>query len=96
MFKAEKPEIFEENLLIELSKKYNKTIAQILLNFGLSRGISVLTRSLQTERMKESLESSSFALEAGDVEKLLGLNRNARKVDPTQDEELFRFTPLFD
>ena len=46
--------------------------------------------------MKESLESSNFKLHEGEVQKLIELNKNIRKVDPTQDEVLFRNTPLFD
>lgn len=71
-------------------------MAQIILNFGLSRGISVLTRSMNPERMKESLESSNFCLEQEDVQKIMGLNRNLRKVDPSQDQQLFKGTPIFD
>jgi len=96
VFIEEKPEIFEETLLKDLAKKYNKTVAQIILNFGLSRGISVLTRSLKLDRMKESLESANFALEEGDVIKLIGLNRGVRKVNPVEDKELFQNTPIFD
>lgn len=80
---------------MELAKKYNKTIAQIILNFGLSRGNSVLTKSVKMERMKESLGSQNFVMEQSDIEKLSSLNRNARKVEP-KDDILFGYTPLFD
>ena len=96
MYKAESAEIFEEPLIKDLAKKYNRTIAQIILNFGLSRGISVLTRSLNLDRMRESLESVSFALEEEEVKKMIGLNKNVRKVNPVEDKLLFQNTPLFD
>ena len=96
MYKAESAEIFEEPLIKDLAKKYNRTIAQIILNFGLSRGISVLTRSLNLDRMRESLESVSFALEEEEVKKMIGLNKNVRKVNPIEDKLLFQNTPLFD
>ena len=96
MYKAESAEIFEEPLIKDLAKKYNRTIAQIILNFGLSRGISVLTRSLNLERMRESLESVSFALEEDEVKKMIGLNKNVRKVNPIEDKQLFQNTPIFD
>lgn len=96
MYKAESAEIFEEPLIKDLAKKYNRTIAQIILNFGLSRGISVLTRSLNLDRMRESLESVSFSLEEEEVKKMIGLNKNVRKVNPVEDKQLFQNTPLFD
>ena len=80
MYKAESAEIFEEPLIKDLAKKYNRTIAQIILNFGLSRGISVLTRSLNLERMRESLESVSFALEEDEVKKMIGKGSFAKVI----------------
>lgn len=96
MFSSDNPEIFNEAIIKNLALKYNKTEAQIILNFEISRGVSVLTRSLNNERMIESLNSNKFTMEKSDIDLILTLNRNLRKVDPKTDVELFQKTPIFD
>jgi diketogulonate reductase-like aldo/keto reductase len=65
-------------LLSDLSQKYRKTPAQILLRFNLDLNHIVLPKAQSEERMRENFEIFDFKLEAGDVEALLALNRNER------------------
>lgn len=66
--------IFNNEILKELSKKYNKTPAQIALRFLTQQNIIVIPKTMHKERMKENLDSLSFDLDKEDIEKLKALN----------------------
>lgn len=66
--------IFEEPLLVELGKKYEKTAAQVALRFLVQNGIAVIPKSSHQERMKQNLEIFDFALSAQDIEKIMQLD----------------------
>ncbi|KAK6454769.1 Aldo/keto reductase [Scheffersomyces xylosifermentans] len=57
-------------LLQELSEKYGKTDAQILLRYTLQKGILPITTSTKVERIKQSLEVYEFEITAEDVAKI--------------------------
>ena len=67
-----------ENIIIELSKKYNKTVGQIVLNWSVSRDVIPIPMTSNPNRMKENLGSLDFVMEKEDLEKIDGLNRNQR------------------
>ena len=53
--------------LVSLSKKYNKTPAQILLNWSLSKGYIVLPKTVTPSRLVPNLEATSFQLSDEDI-----------------------------
>ncbi|KAK6462300.1 aldose reductase [Scheffersomyces coipomensis] len=55
-------------ILPELSKKYKKSEAQVLLRYVLDKGILPITTSSKNERIKEALEIYDFKLSKDDVE----------------------------
>ena len=44
----------DEPNVIEIAKKHNKTPAQILLRHGLQRGLIVIAKSINPERIKSN------------------------------------------
>lgn len=72
-------------VLIELTKKYNKSVAQIILRWDIQRGLLTVTRSTNVEHMKEDFNIFDFELSAVDMSIINGINRNERtyeKNDP--------------
>ena len=67
-----------EELIINLSKKYNKTVGQIVLNWSISRNVIPIPMTSNPHRMKENLGSIEFVLEKEELEKIDALNRNQR------------------
>jgi len=65
-------------LLKELSKKYNKTPAQIVLRWDLQRGVVTIPKSVTPHRIKENSEIFDFTLSDEDLEKIDSLNENIR------------------
>ena len=67
-----------EKIIIDLSKKYNKTVGQIVLNWSISREVIPIPMTSNLHRMKENLGSTEFVMEPNDLKKIDELNRNQR------------------
>ena len=67
-----------EKLIVDLSKKYNKTVGQIVLNWSVSREVIPIPMTSNLHRMKENLASNEFVMEENDLKKIDKLNRNQR------------------
>ena len=67
-----------EQVIIDLSKKYNKTVGQIVLNWSVSREVIPIPMTSHPNRMVENLGSTDFIMEKQDLEKIDQLNRNQR------------------
>lgn len=75
---------FEDPTLVEIAKKYNKTVPQIMLRWGIEYGVVVLTKSANPARIKENIDIFDFSLEESDVQRLKGLDQAHRtNWDPT-------------
>ncbi len=80
--KADSPVLLNDPVLINIAKKYKKTPAQILINWEISRGSSVIPKSINKKRLEENLWSLDFELTAEDIVMLTNLNKNHRFVNP--------------
>jgi len=58
------------DILVELSKKYNKTQNQILFNWINSKGFLILTKSETISHIDDHLEAINFELDSQDIERL--------------------------
>lgn len=65
-------------LLEELSAKYGKTAAQIVLRWHLQLGVVTIPKSVQAERIVENANLFDFELEPEDMNRMDALNRNQR------------------
>lgn len=63
----------EDPTINAIAKKYNRTPAQILLNWNASRGNVVLPKSLTAHRIQSNLESFDFTLSNEDIETINAL-----------------------
>ncbi|HRN71735.1 MAG TPA: aldo/keto reductase [Ginsengibacter sp.] len=76
-FAEGKNNIFQNELLASIGKKYNKTIAQVILRWLTQRGVIAIPKSVRKERMKENFNSLDFELIADDMEAIKTLDTNA-------------------
>ena len=67
---------FDEPQLIEYVKRYNKSVAQILIKWSLQSGFVPLVKTVHPQRMKENLDVDDFELSAEDFDKLGDKNEN--------------------
>ncbi|MBW8640083.1 aldo/keto reductase [Hoeflea sp. WL0058] len=73
----------KDEVLIGLSGKYNKTVAQIILRWHLQNGVSIIPKSVTPGRIRENADLFDFELEAGDIAAIDALDRGQRAgIDP--------------
>lgn len=71
--------LLKEPVLNEISQKYGKSPALVLLNWGISKGWSVIPKSVTETRIVENYGAEGWELEKEDVEKLSNI-KNRYKV----------------
>ena len=76
-FAEGKNNLFHNELLAAIGKKYNKTIAQIVIRWLTQRGVVAIPKSVRKERMEENFSSLDFQLSAEDMEAIKTLDTNA-------------------
>lgn len=69
---------FNHPLLQELSKKYQKTPAQILIRWNLQHRVVVIPKSSRPERIEENADVFDFNISEKDMQALDGLHQNYR------------------
>ncbi len=73
-FAEGKNNIFHNELLLSIGKKYNKTIAQVVIRWLTQRGVIAIPKSVRKERMEENFNSLDFELNVEDREKIKSLD----------------------
>src|SRR6476646_3028436 len=76
-FAEGKNNIFHNELLLSIGKKYNKTIAQVILRWLTQRSVIAIPKSVRKERMEENFKSLDFHLSSEDMDAIKKLDTNA-------------------
>ena len=74
IMKEKNLDLLNENIVLNLAKKYGKTPGQIILNWHIHLGVIPIPGTSNPERMKENLESSEFKMDDKDYEALSSFN----------------------
>ena len=59
--------IFQNEFLLSIAAKHNKSIAQVILRWLVQRGVIALAKSTRKERMIENISVFDFELSADDM-----------------------------
>jgi diketogulonate reductase-like aldo/keto reductase len=70
IMKEKNMDLLNEEIVKNLSKKYGKTVGQIILNWHLHLGVIPITGTFNPERMKENLSAANFTMEENDIKAL--------------------------
>ena len=73
-FAEGKNNIFKNELLTNIGKKYNKTVAQVILRWLLQRNIVMIPKSVHGERIQENFNIFDFELSNQDMEQIKTLD----------------------
>jgi 2,5-diketo-D-gluconate reductase A len=76
-FAEGKNDLFKNELLGSIGKKYNKSIAQVVLRWLTQRGIVAIPKSVRKERMEENLNIFDFQLSDEDMQSIQTLDQKA-------------------
>ncbi len=72
--------------VLKLAEKYERSTAQVVLNWLLSKGIIAIPRSSSRNHIEDNFKSLEWKLTPEDIKSLDGLNRNNRIVKPDFNE----------
>ncbi len=83
--------IFTHPVLTEVGKKYDKTAAQIALKWNVQRGVSILPKSVHTERMEQNLDIWDFNLTDEDIKKIDALDLGYSEIIDHNEPDVVKF-----
>ncbi len=81
--------VLSEPVIIELSEKYGKTPAQIVLRWHYQHGVISIPRSAHPDRQRENMSIFDFELSSEDMEKVDSLSRRDGRIDD-QDPAVYQ------
>lgn len=90
-FAEGKNDIFKNPILIKIAKKYNKSVAQVILRWLVEQDIITLSKTVKPERMKENLAIFDFELTEADKNDIATLNEGESQFFSHADPEMIRW-----
>jgi 2,5-diketo-D-gluconate reductase A len=69
--------MFDNETLVKIGKKYNKSVAQVILRWLVDRSIIVHCKSTHKERMAENIDIFDFALDEEDMLEIMKLDKSS-------------------
>ncbi len=90
-FAEGKNDLFHNELLASIAKKYDKTIAQVVIRWLTQRGIIAIPKSVRKERMAENFNSLDFELSNEDMEAIKTLDTNASLFFDHRDPKMVKW-----
>ncbi|MBL1224552.1 aldo/keto reductase [Enterococcus sp. BWR-S5] len=90
-FAEGKNDIFNNPTLNEISKRHNKTVAQVILRWLVEQELVVLAKSVKPERMAENLAIFDFSLTTEDKNAIASLNQGESQFFSHADPAMIRW-----
>jgi len=90
-FAEGKNNIFQNELLLSIARKYNKSIAQVILRWLTQRGVVAIPKSTRKERMEENFNSLDFKLNTEDMEAIKTLDTNTSSFFDHRDPAMVKW-----
>ncbi len=72
----------DDPVVAEIAAKHGRTAAQVVIRWHLDCGLIVIPKSVTPSRIVENFQVFDFKLDAGDLEKLAGLDKPAGRIGP--------------
>lgn len=80
--------LFANEVLSNIGKKYDKSVAQVTLRWLIQRGITVIPKSVRRERIIENFEIWNFELDKEDIAAIATLDKNESVFFNHRDPEI--------
>ncbi|MGX7197596.1 aldo/keto reductase [Enterococcus olivae] len=90
-FAKGKNDIFKNEILTQIGKKYNKSVAQVIVRWLVEQDIIVLTKSVNPSRMAQNIDVFDFSLSDGDKEKIAALNEGESQFFSHSDPQMIKW-----
>jgi diketogulonate reductase-like aldo/keto reductase len=90
-FAEGKNNIFQNEILLSIAAKHNKSVAQVILSWVVQRGIVVLAKSVRKERMSENINVLDFELSAEDMAAITPLDTKTSSFFDHRNPEMVKW-----
>lgn len=83
--------IFQNEVLVSIAEKYNKSVAQVILRWLTQRGVVVIPKSVHKERIIENFNIFDFELSQEDMERIATLDTKKSLFFSHNDPEIVKW-----
>jgi diketogulonate reductase-like aldo/keto reductase len=90
-FAEGKNNIFQNETLLSIAAKYNKSVAQVILRWVVQRGIIALAKSTRRERMRENFNVLDFELSRDDMAAITTLDTKTSSFFDHRDPKMVKW-----
>jgi diketogulonate reductase-like aldo/keto reductase len=90
-FAEGKNDTFNNKLLASISAKYGKSVAQVILRWLIQRGVVVIPKTVNKERMKQNLDVFDFELSDQDMVEIQFLDMGKSQFFSHRDPEMIKW-----
>ena len=90
-FAEGKNNIFQNELLLSISGKYKKSVAQVILRWLTQREVVVIPKSVRKERIIENFDIFNFELSSEDMEAILSMDTKKSLFIDHRDPEIVKW-----
>jgi 2,5-diketo-D-gluconate reductase A len=84
-------EMFQNDVLVSIAGKYNKSVAQVILRWLTQRGVVVIPKSVRKERIIENFNIFDFELSQEDLETIASLDTKQSLFFSNNDPEIVKW-----
>jgi 2,5-diketo-D-gluconate reductase A len=90
-FAEGKNNLFQNEILLSIAEKYNKSIAQVVLRWLTQRGVVAIPKSVRKERMVENINIFDFELSQEDMDAIATLDTKTSSFFDHRDPQMVKF-----
>ncbi|WHY96718.1 aldo/keto reductase [Peribacillus simplex] len=90
-FAEGKNNMFQNEILVSIAEKYNKSVAQVILRWLTQRGVVAIPKSVRKERIIENFKIFDFELDQEDMEKIATLDTKKSLFFSHNDPEIVKW-----
>ncbi|MGG3916027.1 aldo/keto reductase [Rossellomorea vietnamensis] len=90
-FAEGKNNMFQNEILVSIAEKHNKSVAQVVLRWLTQRGVVAIPKSVHKERIIENFNIFDFELNQEDIEKITTLDKNESLFFSHRDPEMVKW-----
>ncbi|GER66835.1 2,5-diketo-D-gluconic acid reductase [Weizmannia acidilactici] len=83
--------MFQNEVLVSLAEKHNKSVAQVILRWLTQRGVVAIPKSVHKERIIENFNIFDFELDKEDMEKIAALDTKQSVFFSHRDPEIVKW-----
>ena len=83
--------MFQNEVLVSLAQKHNKSVAQIVLRWLVQRGVVAIPKSVRKERIIENFSIFDFELSSEDMDKIAALDKKESAFFSHRDPEMVKW-----